>query len=139
MTVRQEQVMGAKWSSESDVWRSLKGYIPAEIFVRRIEDASGNLGTHDTYLASRGKSAWLELKFAGPNAAPRMRKGQYSFGAKLLSARVMSGYLVGSPDGSIRLLDQMTLGRDWRDHLIFRKDVMDAAAVRAVFEHLGLS
>lgn len=104
---------------ESEFWGQIRKQIDQSWFVRRIEDASGNLGTYDTYLAHKGwGQAWLELKVAGPNAQPDLRKGQPAFGAGLHAAGVPCGYLVGSPNGRVRLIGPLTTGADWRHHVI---------------------
>jgi hypothetical protein len=89
---------------------------------RRIEDASGNLGTFDVWLLIEGRWAVVELKVDGPNAAPRMGKGQPAFGSSVLSAGGEAWVLVGHPDGSLRLLRGDTTGKDWRDRLVRRYD-----------------
>lgn len=124
---------------EADVWQAFKRHLPPRMMVRRIEDASGNLGTPDTWLAMGGRSTWLELKHAGPNAKPKLRPGQAAFMRELFDAGLPSGYLVGSPDGSVRLIGQLMSGVDWREHLIFRRDAMDAETVSLVLQHLGIN
>jgi hypothetical protein len=124
---------------EKDVWDRFKQHLPP-MFSRRIEDASGNLGTYDTFLARNGRSAWLELKFAGPNAKPDLRPGQAAFGLALSNEKIPCGYLIGHGDGSIRVIGPRLMDpADWRDHLEFRRDVLDAEAVQAVLRYLMLN
>jgi len=108
------------FKNEADVWKALRSMIPMDVMARRIEDASGNLGTHDTYLARRGRSGWLELKFNGADASPKLRKGQHAFAVKLLDSGVYTAYLAGHPDGRVTLYGQMLKGPDWKDHVINR-------------------
>lgn len=104
---------------ESEFWLRVKASLPREWMARRIEDNSGNLGTYDTFLAAKGHpSMWLELKVEGPDAKPDLRKGQPAFGRMLFDAGVPCGYLVGSPNGLVRLIGPLTTGDDWRDHLM---------------------
>ena len=123
---------------ERAVWAGFKRHLPPKMMRRRIEDASGNLGTWDTFLSMGGKSNWLELKHEGPMAKPQLRPGQAAFGRDLFDAGLRSGYLVGSTDGSVRLIGQLTMGGDWREHLIFKREAMDADTVRTVLDYLGL-
>ena len=124
--------------NEADVWKRLRDRLPADVMSRRIEDASGNLGTHDTFLARDGKAAWLELKYAGRQAKPQLRKGQRVFALKLLDAGIITAYLVGHPDSSVRLIGPMTDGEDWRDHVINSWDQLGDDAVNATLGFLGL-
>lgn len=110
------------WRTEADFWRAIRKGLPARTFARRIEDNSGNLGTFDTFIGRRGRAGWLELKVAGPNAKPSLRPGQPSFGAQCFDAGVPAAYLVGSPNGRVRLIGPLTVGDDWRDHLVMSWD-----------------
>lgn len=110
MTVKTE---GDIYRREADVWGAFRKHLPPGTMVRRIEDASGNLGTWDTFLARGGRCAWLEFKLAGPRAKPTLRRGQRAFGLELVDAGVPAAYVVGSPNGSIRVLDPRTDGADW--------------------------
>lgn len=115
---------------EALFWGLIRHRMPPGWFVRRIEDASGNLGTYDTFLAHRGwGQAWLELKVAGPNAKPDLRRGQPAFGAGLHAAGVPCGYLVGSPSGKVRLIGPLTTGDDWRDHLVAEWREIDVPSI----------
>lgn len=123
--------------NEAAVWAKLRRHLPARMMRRRIEDASGNLGTWDLYLAMGGHSNWTELKCEGPNAKPSLRAGQAAFGRNLFDAGFTSGYIVGSPDGSVRLIGMLTTGDDWRDHLIWRRPAMDKETVDMALQYLG--
>lgn len=114
---------------EAEFWDKVRRGIPGGWMVRRIEDSSGNLGTFDTFLGRRRLSGWLELKVAGPNAKPDLRPGQPAFGRQCVDAQIPAAYLVGSPQGSVRLIGPLTTGPDWRDHLIARWDSLDVPAV----------
>jgi hypothetical protein len=115
---------------EAEFWAQIRRGMPTGWFVRRIEDASGNLGTYDTFLAHRGwGQAWMELKVAGPNAKPDLRKGQPAFGQGLDAAGVPCAYLVGSPNGRVRMIGPHTTGDDWREHLIAEWPALDVPAV----------
>jgi hypothetical protein len=115
---------------EAKFWGAIRKQIPSDWFVRRIEDASGNLGTFDTYLAhATYGQGWLELKVGGPNEKPDLRKGQPAFAHGLVQAGVPCGYLVGSMNGEVRLIGPMTIGEDWRHHLIRRWPRLDVPAV----------
>lgn len=116
--------------NEAFFWGLVRHRMPPGWFTRRIEDKSGNLGTYDLFLAHRDwGQAWLELKVAGPDAKPELRKGQPAFGAGLHAAGVPCGYLVGSPNGKVRLIGPLTLGDDWREHLVAEWTHLDVPAV----------
>jgi hypothetical protein len=125
--------------NEAAVWAAFRSHLPSSIMRRRIEDASGNLGTWDLFLAAGGRANWLELKCDGPNAKPKLRPGQASFGRNLFDAGLTSGYLVGSPNGTVRLIGQLTVGEDWRDHLIWTRTAMDRETVLMTLSYLELS
>lgn len=125
--------------NEAAVWAKFKQHLPARMMRRRIEDASGNKGTWDLFLAMGGHANWLELKCEGPNAKPALREGQPAFGRNLFDAGLTSGYLVGSPNGTVRLIGQLTTGADWRDHLIWRRDKMDKETVAMTLIYLGFN
>jgi hypothetical protein len=114
---------------ESAFWASVRKQLPRDLFVRRIEDASGNKGTWDTYMARSGRSGWIELKVAGPNAKLELRPGQQPFGQGLFDAGIPAAYLVGSDNGTVRLIGPCTDGKDWRDHVIARWGMLDMTAV----------
>lgn len=104
--------------TESDFWQKIRPKLPPGLFYRRIEDASGNLGTYDTFLAGHGRATWFDLKIAGPNARPTLRPGQPAFGAELWEAGIPAWYLVASNNGYVRLIDARTNGRDWWNHVV---------------------
>lgn len=114
---------------ESEFWQRVRRQLPKDMFHRRIEDASGNAGTWDTFFARNGRSAWIELKVAGPNAKLNLRPGQAPFGKALFDAGIPAAYLVGSTGGTVRMIGPCTDGVDWRDHLIERWDRLDVAEV----------
>lgn len=115
---------------ESEFWRHrVLPALPLDVFARRIEDSSGNLGTFDVFLARDGRAAWLELKVAGPNEKPNIRAGQPAFAEQCVRAKIPCGYLVGSPKGQVRLLGPRTTGADWREHLVARWVGMDTEAL----------
>lgn len=115
--------------TEAEFWAKVRANFPPGWMKRRIEDASGNLGTFDLFFGRRDLCGWLELKVAGPNARPKLRPGQPSFGADCFDAGIPAGYLVGSPDGQVRLIGPLTRGHDWREHLIMRWPTLDMQQV----------
>jgi hypothetical protein len=135
------RVMGFK--TEKDLSKALRKRLeewrPGSMY-RRIEDASGNLGTFDVFMAAKAdwperpaQAAWVELKVAGPNAQPIMRMGQPAFGHDLLVAGVPAYVLVGHPDGSVRLLRGDTKGEDWLESLIGRYQTLDDTLLSMLF------
>ena len=124
---------------ESEVWAKLKAALPAEVMAKRIEDASGDLGTWDTWLGCRGWGMWIELKHTETvNRKPKQRPGQYAFGARLSEAKVSGCYIVGSSDGKVRIINQLWYGDDWKEYLIETWDEMSEANVRGLLERFGL-
>lgn len=119
---------------EKDVSRQL-GHVLRNYggWYRRIEDASGNLGTYDGFCALKGWPAWVECKLAGPRAKPALRPGQMAFAHDAWAAGVPAWILIGHPDGSCRLIDGRTDGDDWREHLVLRCSRLDAELIRAIF------
>jgi hypothetical protein len=115
--------------TEADFWGRIRKKLPRRVFARRIEDNSGNLGTFDTFVGLNGRSAWMELKVAGPNAKPDLRPGQPSFAAQCFDAGIPAAYVIGSSDGSVRMVGPHTIGSDWRDHLICRWSALDVPAL----------
>jgi hypothetical protein len=119
---------------EADLSRAVRDLVQAtwgkDAVFRRIEDASGNLGTFDAWIVIRGHVAVTELKVAGPNAKPDMRRGQPAFGSDWTRAGGRAWVLVGHPDGSLRLLRGDTLGEDWRDCLVRRDDRLTPDLIR---------
>jgi hypothetical protein len=115
--------------TEAEFWSKIRKRMPRGVFARRIEDSSGNLGTFDTFVACDGRSAWMELKAAGPNAKPDLRPGQASFAAQCFDAGIPAAYLVGSPNGVVRMIGPGTTGDDWRQHLVARWDHLDVPAI----------
>ncbi len=107
---------------ERDVWARVKRCVPADVWGKRLEDASGDLGTFDVVLMRKRRAMWIELKFGGPNAKPDMRKGQAAFAMKGRKYGVKCVVIMGHPDGSCRIIDGVTTGEDWRDHLLSRWD-----------------
>lgn len=117
---------------EADLWERVRKRLPDDVFARRIEDASGNLGTFDTFLAQRDRgAAWLELKVAGRRAKPDLRPGQPAFAAQCFDVGVPAAYLVGSRCGYARLIGPMTNGEDWRDHVVAEWQIIDVRAILA--------
>ena len=54
--------------------------VAGDSVYRRIEDASGNLGTPDVWCIADGVAMWIELKHTEtPGATPVMRHGQRGF------------------------------------------------------------
>jgi hypothetical protein len=121
---------------EADLSRAVRDLVQAtwgkDAVFRRIEDASGNLGTFDGFLMVMGRAAWVELKVAGPNAKPKMRRGQPAFGSDILAAHGEAWVLVGHPDGSLRLLFGDTTGEDWHDKLHLRFDRLTVDVIEAM-------
>jgi hypothetical protein len=70
--------LGAKRFNEAAFWARLRRHWPSKVVVRRIEDASGNRGTFDTFLAV-SRPAYLDMiskdfsDFA-PDETPRRPK-----------------------------------------------------------------
>lgn len=123
---------------EAEFWRALRRHMPPGLLIRRIEDASGNLGTWDTFLACHGRAAWLELKVAGPAEKPRTRPGQAAFGAALFDAGIPALYLVGSATGTMRAIGPLMTTDTWREHLVDTLPI-DGQGAAKVLELLGLS
>lgn len=118
--------------TESDFWQKIQPKLPGGLFYRRIEDASGNLGTYDTFLAGDGKATWFDLKVAGPNAKPKLRPGQPAFGAEAWAAGIPAWYLVASDNGYVRLIDARTNGTNWWGYLVASWDSVTKASVHAM-------
>ena len=100
-----------------------------------IVENKANVGTFDTFIACNRKSAWIELKFAGPNAAPKMRAGQPGFGFRMKAAQQPAVVLIGHADESYRLIAPDTLGPDWRDKLLERGDHLDWTVIERIFNN----
>lgn len=125
--------------NEAAVWARLKKHKPADVWARRVEDASGNLGTADVFLARAGRAAWIELKHEGPNAKPSLRPGQAAFMVEARKAGLGCGYLIGHRDGSGRLIaGDMMDEKQWREHLVARFDSLDEDAIGFVLNYVGL-
>lgn len=104
---------------ENEVWHRFKECLPPLVMAIRIEDASGTLGTWDAWVGAEGRGAWFEFKHTQTvSRKPRLRPGQHGFGMRLHVAKVPGCYIVGSSDGKVRLINGLTLGEDWRDHVI---------------------
>jgi len=133
--------MGFK--TEKDLSKALRKQLALwrpDAIYRRIEDASGNLGTFDTFMHARtsfpnwpGTASWVELKVAGPNAKPAMRPGQTAFGHDLIMAGCPAYVLVGHADGSVRVLRGDTNGEDWFECLIGRYPALDDDVLSMLF------
>ena len=101
---------------------------------KRIEDATGDLGTADTIMGSKMGVGWIELKFAGPNAKPAYRPGQQAFLYRWGSAGIPAHTLIGSKDGRIRLVKHTCLeASEWRDHMVVDTRVDDKDQMRMLF------
>lgn len=123
--------------TEADLSRAIRKLLrgmEVRTAYRRIEDASGNLGTHDSFIAVDGRAIWCELKVAGPNAKPDIRPGQSAFGVMMMRAGISSCFMVGHPDGSLRLISVFCEGDDWRDHLICRFDALTEEVIWRMLE-----
>jgi hypothetical protein len=110
----------AQKTPEARLWAIIRDLLPPDVLARRIEDASGNLGTPDLFLARSGQCAWVELKAAGPHAQLVLRPGQQATMTALHQHGVRCAYLVGFDRGPVRLVGPLTDGKDWREHLIAR-------------------
>lgn len=116
----------ARRRPEERLWDIIRSCLPRGVIGRRIEDASGNLGTPDVFVAwggmarSRSPCGWIELKVAGPNAKPILRPGQQATMTAFHHHGVPCAYLVGSDRGPVRMVGPLTDGDDWREHLIER-------------------
>lgn len=100
---------------EADVWQRFRECLPRGVMARRIEDASGALGTWDCWLGSGRWGMWLEFKFtATDKRKPELRPGQMAFGYDLKAAKVEGRYVVGCGQGNVRILDQLYDGEDWK-------------------------
>lgn len=109
--------------AESDLSKRLRHLVTKEAdgpnLYRRIEDASGNLGTHDVHIIHKGMAMWVELKDTEtPGAAPQMRQGQTAYARAVRKAGGRSWFLVSDHRSTdVRLLHGDCRGPDWRDHL----------------------
>lgn len=121
---------------ESQFWEKVRKAWAPGWMLRRIEDRSGNLGTFDTYYGRFERNGWLELKVAGPNAAFEPRRGQPAFAVDCHKAGIQSAWLVGSPNGLMRLIHPLSIGPDWRDHLLWSGPITD---VMKIHEHMPLT
>ena len=103
--------------SEADVVAAFKDCLPKGLMYRRIEDASGNLGTWDSWIGGPGNwGLWLEFKFTETDRRrPRLRPGQWAFGLDLKAAGQVGFYVVGARKGNIRVLSQEYNGSDWKE------------------------
>lgn len=115
--------------------------MPAHVWVRRIEDASGAKGTWDTVLMSKYGGAWIEFKWTETvNRKPKLREGQYAMGISLAAKDVPGAYVVGSTDGAVRVIWQTWDGAsDWKLYVENQWDTMNAGVVLEVCEYLGLN
>lgn len=94
-----------------------------------------NVGTFDTWIGCNRRSAWVELKIAGPNAAPKMRPGQPGFGYRQICVGHPAVVLVGHKDESYRLIAPDTVGSDWREKLLERGDTLDWRVIERIFNN----
>jgi len=113
--------------TESQLHKLLKKRDPKS-FMHRIENVAA-LGTFDTYYAKGGRSGWIELKIAGPNAKPEMRSGQPGFGERLRKQGIPAHVLCCSKSHELKLLNGWVLGDDWREHLVMRGHLDDPAEI----------
>lgn len=124
---------------EAEVWKAFREALPREVMVRRIEDASGNLGTWDVWLGYMRRGMWVELKHDETVLRrPKLRKGQYAFGLELEAAKVPGCYICGSSDGKVRIISHLYDGEDWESSLIEIWDGMSQENVRGLLEGFGL-
>lgn len=111
---------------ESDLSKRLRAFVFDEVpwkrkpFYRRIEDASGNLGTHDVAMIVDGLPIWAELKETEtPGEKPDVRPGQAAFGRMVRRAGGLSVMLVANKrNDEVRVLRGDCRGPDWRECLI---------------------
>lgn len=127
----------ATFTCEREVWAALRKAMPLDALARRIEDASGNLGTWDTFVAWNGHAGWIELKHAGPKAKLDLRPGQLAFGRDLFDHAVPGAYLAGARDGSFRMIGRLTDGDDWARHMIGRWTRIDPETVAEALKKAG--
>ncbi len=112
----------------------LRGMFLFKTKWKRIEDASGELGTADTLIGSPAGVGWIELKHAGPNAKPNYRPGQQAFLYDWGEAGIPAHTLIGSPNGRMRLLDHRCLDANkWRDHMVIDTHIGDKDQMRVLF------
>lgn len=79
--------------------------VEGESVYRRIEDASGNLGTPDVWIIAAGVEMWVELKHTEtPGAKPKMRPGQRGFAKAVRRAGGRAWRLASNDrDNNVRL------------------------------------
>ena len=75
--------------------------VPGDSVYRRIEDASGNMGTPDVWLIAAGVEMWVELKWTRtPGETPVMRHGQRGFAKAVRRAGGRAWRLAGNDRNS---------------------------------------
>ena len=91
------------------------------ILWRRIEDASGNLGTPDVFAIIDQQPVWIELKVTDTaGAKPQMRRGQAAFGEAVRQAGGRSLVAIGTKGTDhVRIVRGWTQGDDWRSLMIY--------------------
>ena len=107
------------------------------LLYRRIEDASGNLGTFDVHVIIEGRAIWIELKETEtPGAKPDMRRGQPAFGRRAQRAGAAASVLVANKrDATIRIIEGCTTGDDWRALMLYEGELDHTAWSILIGEH----
>jgi hypothetical protein len=128
----------ARSANEAKFWGIIRPMMPRDTWFRRIEDASGNLGTPDLFVCRGVRSCWIELKAAKVTHKPALRPGQQATHLSLFSAGYPSCYLVGYERGPVRMIGAQTNGDDWREHLIEQWDAPSSSVIQRVLTLMGV-